>query len=194
MTSMPANETDTNTTVCNGERFRLYLSEAVLRDRVRELGQQISEDYADKKPVLIGVLNGAFIFLADLMREIDVECEVDFIKLSSYGESKISTGVVTELKAVDANLKGRHVIIVEDIVDTGLSMRYLCDRIRQNEPASVRAITLLHKAAATKVDVPLDYVGFEIENLFVIGYGLDYGQVGRNLKDIFILDESEQSD
>lgn len=181
------------TTVCRGERFRLYLDEQTIRTRVEALGREISARYAGEKPVLIGVLNGAFIFLADLMREIEVECEVDFIKLSSYGEAKISNGVVTELKGIDANLKDRHVLIVEDIVDTGLSMRFLCDRIAQAEPASVTAVTLLHKVAATKVEVPLDYVGFEIDNLFVIGYGLDYGQLGRNLKDIYILDENEDN-
>jgi hypoxanthine phosphoribosyltransferase len=187
---MPSAKSDAiATTMCNGERFRLYLSEDRIRDRVRQIGMQIRNDFAGKKPVLIGVLNGAFIFLADLMREIDEECEVDFIKLSSYGEKKISNGVVTELKGIDANLKGRHVLIVEDIVDTGLSMQFLCDRIREHEPASVKAVTLLHKSAATKVDVPLEYVGFEIDNLFVIGYGLDYGQLGRNLKDIYILDD-----
>ncbi len=177
------------TTVCRGEQFRLYLSEEQIKDRVRVIGQQIRTDYAGTQPILIGVLNGAFIFLADLIREIGGDCEVDFIKLSSYGEKKISNGVVTELKGIDANLKGRHVLIVEDIVDTGLSMQFLCDRIMSEEPASVRAVTLLHKVDATKVDVPLDYVGFEIDNLFVIGYGLDYGQLGRNLKDIFILDD-----
>ncbi|MCB0718765.1 MAG: hypoxanthine phosphoribosyltransferase [Bacteroidetes bacterium] len=188
---MTVNEQVNRTTVCNGERFRLYLDESTIRDRVAELGRQISADYEGLRPVLVGVLNGAFIFLADLMREISGDCEVDFIKLSSYGESKISNGVVTELKAIDANLQGKHVLIIEDIVDTGLSMKYLCDRIQENGPASVKAVTLLHKAAATKVDVPLDYVGFEIDNLFVIGYGLDYSQLGRNLKDIYILDEDQ---
>lgn len=176
--------------LCRGERFRLYLDEATIQRRTAELGRQISADYADadSPPILIGVLNGAYMFTADLMRSISIDCEVDFYKLSSYGSEKVSSGNVSEKKAVDAALTGRHVIVVEDIVDTGLSMRYILDRIQELGPASLRAATLLHKPAATKVDVPLDYVGFPIDNLFVIGYGLDYGQLARNLPAIYILD------
>ncbi len=178
---------------CRGERFRRYLDEPTLRRRVEALGRQISSDYADadSPPILIGVLNGAYMFTADLMRAITIDCEVDFYKLSSYGAAKMSSGEVSEKKAVDADLAGRHVIVVEDIVDTGLSMRYILDRIQELGPASLRAVTLLHKPAAMKVDVPLDYVGFPIDNLFVIGYGLDYGQLARNLPAIYILDDEE---
>lgn len=154
------------------------------------MGDAISADCAGQRPVLVGVLNGAFMFLADLMRAISIECEVDFIKLSSYGDKKISSGVVRELKSVDANLRGKHVIIIEDIVDTGLSMAYLVETVREYEPASIRTATLLHKSDATVADVHLDYVGFEIKNLFVVGYGLDFGQLGRNLKHIYVIDES----
>lgn len=178
---------------CRGERFRLYLDAATVRRRVEELGRQITLDYADapSPPILIGVLNGAFVFTADLLRAIEVDCEVDFFKLSSYGASKVSSGEVTEKKSIDAKLAGRHVIVVEDIVDTGLSMRFILDRIAELGPASLKAATLLHKPAATRVDVPLDYVGFAIEDLFVIGYGLDYGQLARNLPAIYILDPDE---
>lgn len=175
---------------CNGERFKLYLHAHAIRERIEELGQLISADCAGQRPVLVGVLNGAFMFLADLMRAITIECEVDFIKLSSYGDKKISSGVVRELKSVDANLRGKNVIIVEDIVDTGLSMAYLMESVREHEPASVRTATLLHKSDATVADVTLDYVGFEISNLFVVGYGLDFGQLGRNLPHIYVIDES----
>ncbi len=176
---------------CRGERFRLYLDAATVRHRVAELGRQITLDYADagSPPIFIGVLNGAFVFTADLMRAVPIDCEVDFFKLSSYGAAKVSSGAVTELKSIDAKLAGRHVIVVEDIVDTGLSMRFILDRFAELGPASLRAATLLHKPAATKVDVPLDYVGFAIENLFVIGYGLDYGQLARNLPAVYILDD-----
>lgn len=175
---------------CRGERFRVYLDRDAIQERVAELGAQISRDYDGKVPILIGVLNGAYIFIADLMRAIDIDCEVDFWKLSSYGARKVSSGQVHELKKVDADLHGRHVIIVEDIVDTGLSMKYIIERIRaEYQPASLRVATLLHKYEATEVDVLLDYVGFRIPNLFVIGYGLDYGQLARNLGDIYILDE-----
>lgn len=179
------------TVTCHGERFRLYLDEATLGRRIVELGAKISTDYADVEtpPIFIGVLNGAFMFVADLMRAVTIDCEVDFYKLSSYGEAKVSSGEVTELKQVDAKLSGRHVIVVEDIVDTGLSMRFIRDRIEEMEPASLRVVTLLRKPDAMRVDVKIEDVGFDIDNLFVIGYGLDYGQIARNLKAIYILDE-----
>jgi hypoxanthine phosphoribosyltransferase len=180
---------DEQTVIIRGERFRKYLTAETLRSRTQEIGRQISEEYAGKKPILIGVLNGAFIFLADLMRTIDIDCEVDFMKLSSYGAQKISSGEVRELKHIDADIKGRHVIIVEDIVDTGLSMEFMLDSLAKEEPASMKVATLLHKFEATKVDVPLDFIGFRIKNHFVVGYGLDYGQVGRNLADIYVLED-----
>jgi hypoxanthine phosphoribosyltransferase len=178
---------------CRGERFKLYLSEEQIQTRILEIGQQIATDYADLGvPILIGVLNGAFMFTADLMRAIPADSEVDFYKLSSYGERKVSSGQVTELKNVDAKLEGRHVIVVEDIVDTGLSMKYVLDQIAALNPASLRSVTLLRKPEAAKVEVDVDYVGFDIDNLFVIGYGLDYGQLARNLRAIYILDETAE--
>jgi hypoxanthine phosphoribosyltransferase len=177
------------TVTCRGERFRRYLSADAIRERVGELGAQISADYAGQTPIFVSVLNGAFMFTADLMRALTIDCEIDFIKLSSYGDTKVSSGEVRELKAVDADLEGRDVIITEDIVDTGLSMQYMIDRLEGYDPASVRIATLLHKPASSEGAVPLDYVGFDIPNLFVIGYGLDYGQQARNLPSIYILDE-----
>ena len=178
------------TVTCRGERFKILISEDEIRDRVGAMGRQIAGDYADRGvPILIGVLNGAFVFVADLMRAIPADSEVDFYKLSSYGESKVSSGQVTELKGVNADLAGRHVIVVEDIVDTGLSMRYVLDQIAALRPASLAAVTLLRKPDAAKVEVDVDYVGFDIENQFVLGYGLDYGQLGRNLRAIYVLDK-----
>ena len=188
MTSSPRRTSDTTIT-CQGESFRLYLDEEAIQERTEEIGAQINRDYAGKKPILIGVLNGAFMFMADLMRTLQIDCEVDFLKLSSYGAEKVSSGTVEELKKVDADLEGRDVIIVEDIVDSGLSMEFMLDRLAAHEPASVRVATLLHKPEATQVEVTLDYVGFRIEDLFVIGYGMDYGQVARNLPAIYIQDE-----
>ncbi len=181
------------TVTCRGEHFRLYLDADTIAARIREIGQQIDAEYAGKRPILIGVLNGAFLFLADLMRAITIDCEVDFLKLSSYGAEKVSSGTVTELKKIDADLEGRHIIVVEDIVDTGLSMQFITDLMEDLNPASVKTVTLLHKKAATHpdLDLRLDYVGFEIKDLFVIGYGLDYGQLGRNLPAIYILDEEQ---
>lgn len=174
----------------NEERFKLFITKDQIQQRVFEIGKQIDEDYDGKKPIFIGVLNGAFIFLADLMRHVSIPSEVDFYKLSSYGDEKVSSGNVTELKDLDAQIEGRHVIIVEDIVDTGLSMSYILNLMKHKHPASVKIATLLYKPGAMKFDVALDYVGFEIPTLFVLGYGLDYAQEGRNLAQIYVLDES----
>jgi len=187
LTQVPAKPTD-QTITCRDESFRLYLDREVLDERITEMGREISAEYAGRTPILISVLNGAFMFTADLMRAIDIDCEVDFIKLSSYGDEKVSSGQVRELKSIDADLDGRDVIVVEDIVDTGLSMQFMLNRLAGLNPASVRVATLLHKPSSTEPDLRLDYVGFEIPDLFVIGYGLDYGQIARNLPDIYILD------
>lgn len=179
---------DNQTITLRGERFKVFLDRETLQQRVAELGEQISRDYDGKRPILIGVLNGAFMFLSDLMKTLRIDCEVDFLKLSSYGAEKITSGVVRELKKIDADLEGRHVLVVEDIIDTGLSMQYIMDIMHAQNPASVRSVTLLHKYEATEVEVPVNYVGFRIKNRFVVGYGLDYGQVGRNLPDLYVLD------
>jgi len=173
----------------NGERFKTYISKEVLDKRIAEIGQDINRDFADKRPILIGILNGSFIFLADLMRHISIPCEVDFIKLSSYGDEKVSSGKITERKELDANVSGRHIVLVEDIVDTGLSLSYMVNKMKEKQPLSVSVISLLHKAAATKYDIHIDYAGFQIKNEFVLGYGLDYAQEGRNLAQIYILNE-----
>ncbi len=175
---------------CNGERFVVYISKKQIEERLILLGEQLDKEFKGKKPIFIGVLNGAFIFLADLMRYVSIPCEVDFMKLSSYGDEKVSSGQVTQLKEIDAKLKDRHVILVEDIIDTGLSMKYMVERMKNLEPASVSVVTLLHKKEATLHDVQIDYVGFEIPTKFVLGYGLDYAQEGRNLAQIYVLDDS----
>jgi hypoxanthine phosphoribosyltransferase len=178
----------------NGDEFRVYVTHEEIQQKLRQLGENVSSYYEDKTPVFIGVLNGAYIFLADLMRYVTVPCEVDFLKLSSYGDETVSSGQVQQLKEIDADLKNRHVILVEDIVDTGLSMKYLVEKINQLKPASLSVITMLHKTDATRYDVQIDYVGFKIPDLFVLGYGLDYAQEGRNLAQIYILQEKEQSE
>ncbi len=180
------------TVTCNGETFSIYLTQQELEERVAELGDELSSKYEGKNPIFIGVLNGAYIFLSDLMRQVDISCEVDFLKLSSYGDEKVSSGEVTDLKDIDADIQGRHVILVEDIVDTGLSMNYLVDKLQKKNPESIATVTLLHKTEATHHDVQLDYVGFEIPTLFVLGYGLDYAQEGRNLAQIYILDSDPE--
>src|SRR5699024_8837437 len=154
---------------CNGETFKVYLTRQELQDRVSELGEELTGQYKGKDPIFIGVLNGAYIFLSDLMRRVEIPCEVDFIKLSSYGDEKVSSGEVTDLKDIDADIEDRHIILVEDIVDTGLSMRYLVDKLRKKNPASIETVTLLHKTEATTEEVQLNYVGFRIPSLFVLG-------------------------
>lgn len=177
---------------CQDEPFVPYLSEAEIGRRTGEIAEALTEAYAGRRPIFVGVLNGAFMFLADLLRHLSIECEVDFLKLSSYGAEKISRGEVTELKRVDADLEGRHVVIVEDIVDTGLSMQYLLDRLRPHEPRTLRTVTLLHKPDAREHEAPLDYVGFEIPDRFVIGYGMDYGQLGRNWPAIYVRADGDE--
>ena len=177
----------------NGERFRLFISEEEIRARTKELAQQISADYRDKVPVLIGVLNGSFVFFSDLLREMAIDCEVDFLKLSSYGDTKISSGDVRMLKELNCQVTDRHILVVEDIVDSGLSIDFIKKLILQQKPKSFRVVTLLYKKEAVKINVPLDYVGFEIPNRFVIGYGLDYAQKMRNLRAIYALAEDEHS-
>ncbi|MBP1656507.1 MAG: hpt [Bacteroidetes bacterium] len=169
----------------NGDTFELMLSERTIKNRIKELAAQINSDYAGKTPVFIGILNGSFIFFADLIREITIDCEVDFLKLSSYGDAKISSGDVRLLKDLNCQVTGRDIIIVEDIVDSGLSMQYIRDLTLRQNPTSFRVVTLLYKPASVKSNIQLDYVGFTIKPEFVIGYGLDYAQRERNLKAIY---------
>ena len=158
-----------------------------LEHRVRELAADISRDYADRELLLIGVLKGAVFFLADLMRHLDVVCEVDFMAVSSYGASTDSSGVVRILKDLDAPIEGKDVLIVEDIVDSGLTLSYLFRMLRARGPASLEVCALLTKPDRREIDLPIRYVGFEIPNRFAIGYGLDYAERFRNLPYVAVL-------
>jgi hypoxanthine phosphoribosyltransferase len=171
------------------EKFVPLLTEADIKKRVEELGKQISKDYKNKLPIFIGVLNGSFMFLSDLLKNVSIHCEMDFFKLSSYGDSKISTGNVKMLKELNADINERHVIIVEDIADTGLSLTYIKDIMSQQKPASISFVSLLVKPSSLKYDIKIDYIGFEISDEFVIGYGLDYAQKFRNLPAVYVLSE-----
>ncbi|MFP5459948.1 MAG: hypoxanthine phosphoribosyltransferase, partial [Bacteriovoracia bacterium] len=147
-----------------------------------ELGAQIQRDYADHEDlVLVGVLKGSIMFLADLAREIDLPLSLDFLGLSSYGDATTSSGVVRITNDLSQSVEGKHVLVVEDIVDTGLTMKFLLENLATRKPASVRICTLLHKPARAKIQIPLDYVGFTIEDKFVVGYGLDYSGKLRNV-------------
>lgn len=168
-------------------KLHIYITPAKIAKRTKELAAKINKDYEHKIPIFIGILNGAFLFMSDLIREIKVNCEIDFLKLSSYGDSKISSGQVKTLKELNCELKGRDVIIVEDIIDSGLSMDFILKTIKSQNPASVRIASLLIKKGTPKFNFKIDYLGFEIENKFVVGYGLDFAQKYRNLKGIYVL-------
>jgi len=159
-----------------------------LQRRVAELGAEISRDYEGRDLVMVGVLKGAVLFLADLMRSIEVPCEVDFMAVSSYGSQTDSSGVVRILKDLDINIEGRHVLVVEDIIDSGLTLSYLLRNLESREPASLEICALLTKPERREIEVPVRYVGFEIPNRFVIGYGLDFGERYRNLPYVGVLD------
>jgi hypoxanthine phosphoribosyltransferase len=161
-----------------------------LAHRVDVLGQEISADYPGGDLLLVGVLKGAMFFLSDLMRRLGTDCEVDFMAVASYGSSTDSSGVVRILKDLDASIEGRDVLIVEDIVDSGLTLSYLLRTLRAREPKSVEVCALLTKPERRKVDLPIRYTGFEIPNRFVIGYGLDYAERYRNLPYVAALDET----
>jgi hypoxanthine phosphoribosyltransferase len=158
-----------------------------LQARVRELGAEISADYTGRDLLLVGVLKGAVFFMADLMREISVSCEIDFMAISSYGASTDSSGVVRILKDLDLNIDGRHVLVVEDIIDSGLTLSYLVRNLEAREPASLEVCALLTKPDRREIDVPVRYTGFEIPNRFVIGYGLDFAERYRNLPYVAVL-------
>jgi len=166
---------------------RVLISQEELQKRVRELGAQVSADYRDLNPLLLCVLKGGFLFLADLSRALTIRHGVDFMAISSYGNSTVSSGVVRILKDLDTDITDRHVLIVEDIIDTGQTLAYLLENLRVRQPASVRICALLTKPARRQVPLQIDYVGFEIPDEFVIGYGLDFAEDYRNLPFIGVL-------
>lgn len=173
------------------QRFRRFLRAEVIDKRVRELALKLRTEYMDKRPIMVGVLNGSFVFLADLIRYMAIPCEIDFVKISSYEKAMRSSGVVFMKKDLDADVADRHVILVEDIVDTGGSVHFLLSHFAEKEPASLAVVTLFLKPEVFKVKCPLDYVGFEIPNRFVVGYGLDCAQQWRHLPDLYaLIDES----
>lgn len=166
--------------------FEISMSEAEIKQRVKEVARQISHDMEDKNPLLLGVLNGAFIFAADLIREMTIPCEISFVKLASY-QGTVSTGKIKEVIGINEDLTGRTVIIVEDIVESGLTVKQMMEQIGTRNPASVHVCTLFFKPEKLKENLKLDYVAFSIPNDFILGYGLDYDQQGRGLKDLYTL-------
>ena len=169
------------------EKFVPLITESEIKKRVEELGKKISDDYRYKLPIFIGVLNGSFMFLADLLKHVDIHCEMDFFKLSSYGDSKISSGNVKMLKELNADINERHVIIVEDIVDTGNTIVALVNQLSAYNPKDIKIATLLFKPEAYTKNIKIDYIALEVPNKFLVGYGLDYDGLGRNLESIYSL-------
>ena len=167
----------------------ILIERSSLEARIRELGEEISSDYDGRDLLLVGVLKGAVFFMADLMRHLTVPCEVDFMAISSYGDATDSSGIVRILKDLDINIEGRHVLVVEDIIDSGLTLSYLIRNLESREPSSLEVCALLTKPSRREIDVPVRYVGFEIPNKFVVGYGLDFAERYRNLPYVGVLDE-----
>lgn len=167
---------------------RILLTQEQIQEKIAELGRTITKDYTNKGGLLlVGVLKGCTMFLVDLSRSIDLDVAIDFIAISSYGHSTESSGVVRLLKDLDMDIAGRHVLIVEDIIDSGLTLAYLRSQLQRRNPASMRICALLNKPDRRSSDVPVDYMGFDIPNEFVVGYGLDYRELYRNLPYIGVL-------
>lgn len=168
--------------------FVPYMPERQLLEGIQKVADKINKDYQGKCPLFLAVLNGAFMFSSDLMKMIEVECEISFVKLSSY-EQTTSTGVVKELIGLNQSIEGRDILIVEDIIDTGKSMSSILPGLREKNPNSIELVTLLHKPEALKEDLDIKYIAFNIPNKFVVGYGLDYDELGRNYPDIYQLED-----
>lgn len=170
--------------------MKLLISEEDIKKRVKVLADQITKDYKDKSPIFVGILNGCYVFMADLLREVKIDTEVDFVKIRSY-ESDSSTGTIKFRKDISADINNRHIIIVEDIIDSGFTINFLVNRLKGSGPKSVAVASILFKKEIAKIDFEVDYVGFEIPPEFVVGYGLDYDEKYRNLKDVMVLEPKD---
>lgn len=173
---------------CHDKQFEQFITHEQIHQRLAEIGQAINKAYTGKQPLFLGILNGVFKTAADLIRYVELDCEVSFVKLKSY-DGLQSSGQLTTMLGLDQDIKGRHVIVMEDIVDTGRTMHQFLPQLHELGAASVALVTLLHKPAATQFELPLDYVGFEVPDAFLIGYGLDYDGLGRHYNDIYKLVE-----
>ena len=188
-TTLPSKPASPRLSFPPASEMPILLSREQIAGRVEELGQQISADYAGQSVVLIGVLKGAAIFLSDLARAIEIDSTFDFVAVSSYGRARVSSGAVKLIKDIDNPIEGKHVILVEDILDTGLTLSYLRGLMLQHKPASLKIATCLDKPERRLVPIDADYVAFKIPNHFVIGYGMDYAEVYRNVRDIRLFPE-----
>lgn len=168
------------------KEFEIYLSEHDIQEKIKELAKQLENDYKDKNPLFIAILNGSFMFASDIFKNLNIDAEICFIKLASYKGMKSTGNVITAI-GLDQDLYNRHVIIIEDIVDTGKTLFNFLPKLQHQQTASLKIVTLLHKPEATTFPLTIDYIGFSIPNKFVVGYGLDYDGLGRNLKEIYQL-------
>ena len=173
-----------------GNQLEEIISPVDLQNRIREIGREISEIYRNKTPIIIGVLNGAFLFMADLVRNLNIEFEIDFIKIDSYGDETSSSGTVRLIKDISADITNRHVIVVEDIVDTGLSLTFLKHRMEEASPKSIRFATCLYKPDVAKHEFTIAWIGFNIEERYFVGYGLDLKQIFRGLPGIYAVNKN----
>jgi hypoxanthine phosphoribosyltransferase len=171
---------------------RTIVSQEAIQEKVQKLGRRISSDYRDKNPVLVTILKGGVIFLADLIRHISIPVQLDFMALSSYGGSTESSGVVRILQDLSTNISGRHVIVIEDIVDTGLTLNYILENLKTRHPASLKVCALLDKRRRHRLSIAVDYLGFVIPDVFVVGYGLDLGEHHRNIPYVVAVDGGEE--
>jgi hypoxanthine phosphoribosyltransferase len=171
------------------DKLKVIIPKEEIAQRLTELAAEIRRDYKGQNPLLIGILKGSFVFLSDLMRSMNIPVEVDFVRLSSYGAGKENSGKIKLVKDVETPIKGRHVLVVEDIIDRGLTVRFLLDYLSFRKPSSLKLCALFDKPSRRKVEVPIDYVGFTIPDAFVVGYGLDLDEKFRYLPDLCILEE-----
>jgi hypoxanthine phosphoribosyltransferase len=170
------------------EKLKLLFSKKEIAETVARLAKEISTDYADKRIVLIGVLKGAFIFLADLVRQLTIPAEIEFMRIASYGSQKESSGEIIVTKDVETPLEGKDILVIEDIVDTGLSLTFLLDHLRAHNPSSLKVCALVDKRSRREVDVQVDYTGFGMDEGFIVGYGIDFNERYRALSEIFVVD------
>jgi hypoxanthine phosphoribosyltransferase len=175
--------------MAEAKKPEILFPKAVIEQRVRELAEQISRDYGGKELLIVGILNGAFVFMADLIRGLDVSCRVDFVRLASYGSGSVSSGEVRITKDLETPIAGRDVLIVEDIVDSGLTLSRLTEALRERQPASLRVCAFLDKRERRRVPFVADYVGFVVPDRFLVGYGLDYDEKFRFLPDVCVLED-----
>ena len=169
------------------DNLKEIISSSKIKNRIEIISQEISNSYKNETPIIIGVLNGAFLFMADLVRNLKIQCEIDFVKIESYGNNIKSTGSIKLTKDISLDVSGRHVIIVEDIIDTGLSIKYLKNHIEKHHPKSIKYVTCLYKPHMQKLDFKIDWIGFKIDDGYFVGYGLDYKEIFRGLPAIYIM-------